>query len=183
MHFTLEQYLEKLLKRFQLHYDVETDKFISGTKIDIYALSVIEHYRNVFNKKIKIDHYQESEIILVNGFEKYVKNSDINEYFQFLNKAAQELVNPSFDVMCHVINGILVSAGGFSQEAISVSQRFKYSKTFALGIKGWCDIRLLLIDIKNNAVFFNAKGREIAEVYSFKKNKEFGGGKKESIRL
>lgn len=183
MQFTLSEYLEKLLKRYQLHYDVEINKFISGTKVDIYALSVIEHYRNVFNKKIKIDHYQEREIILVNGFEKYTEGKDINEYFQFLNRAAQELVNPSFDVMCHVINGILVSAGSFSQEAISVSQRFKYSKTFALGIKGWCDIRLLLIDIKNNAVFFNVKGREIAEVYSFNKNEEFGGGKKESIRL
>ena len=40
-----------------------------------------------------------------------------------------------------------------------------------------------MIDIKNNAVFFNVKGREIAEVYSFNKNEEFGGGKKESIRL
>ena len=181
MQLTLSEYLERLLIRYQLHYNVETNKFISGTKIDIYALSVIEHYRNVFNKKIKIDHYQEREIILVNGFEKYIEGKDINEYFQFLNKAAQELINPSFDVMCHVINGILVSSNGFSQEAISVSQRFKYSKTFALGIKGWCDIRLLLIDIKNNAVFYNAKGREIAEVYSF--NKELGGDKKESIRL
>ena len=181
MQLALSEYLEKLLKRYQLHYDVEINKLISGTKIDIYALSVIEHYRNVFNKKIKIDHYQEREIILVNGFEKCVENNDINEYFQFLNKAVQELVNPSFDIMCHVINSILVSADGFSQEVISASQRFKYSKTFALGIKGWCDIRLLLVDIKNNTVFYNAKGREIAEIYSF--DKEFGGGKKESIRL
>jgi len=179
MQLTLSEYLERLLIRYQLHYNVETNKFISGTKIDIYALSVIEHYRNVFNKKIKIDHYQEREIILVNGFEKYIEGKDINEYFQFLNKAAQELINPSFDVMCHVINGILVSSNGFSQEAISASQRFKYSKTFALGIKGWCDIRLLLIDIKNNAIFFNAKGRDIAEVYSFNKdNKELGVIKK-----
>ncbi len=181
MQFTLTEYLGELLKRYQLHYDVETNKFISGTKIDIYALSVIEHYRNVFNKKIKIDHYQEREMILVNGFEKYIEDKDISEYSQFLIKATQELVNPSFDIMCHVINGIMVSTNGFSREAISLSQKFKYSKTFVLGIKGWCDIRLLLIDIKNNNIFCNAKGREIVGIYSF--NKESGGDKKESIRL
>lgn len=181
MQFTLTEYLEGLLKRYQLHYDVETNKLISGNKIDIYALSVIEHYRNVFNKKIKIDHYQEREIILVNGFEKFIDVNDINEYFQFLNKVTQELVSPSFDVMSHIINGIMISTNGFSQEVISASQRFKYSKTFFLGIKGWCDIRLLLIDLKNNNVFYNAKGREIAEIYSF--NKEAGGDKKETLRL
>ncbi len=181
MQFTLPEYLESLLKRYQLHYDVETNKFILETKIDIYALSVIEHYRNIINKNIKIDHYQEREIILVNGFEKYIDVNDMNEYFQFLNKVAQELVSPSFDVMSHIINSIIISATGFSQEAILASQSFRYSKTFFLGIKGWCDIRLLLIDIKNYAVFCNAKGREIAEIYSF--NKETGGGKKESLRL
>ncbi len=174
MQLKLLEYLEELTKRYQLHYNVEANKIISGTKIDIYALSVIEHYRSILSKKIRIDHYQEREIILVNGFDRYVDEEDIYDFSQFLIKAAQELINPSFEVMSHVINGIIVAANGFSQEAIRLSQKFKYSKAFFLGIKGWCDIRLLLIDLNNNTVFCNAKGKEIAQVYNFQS--EIGEG-------
>ena len=166
---TLSEYLDELAKRYQLHYNVEINKTISGQKVDIYALSVIDHYRNVLTKKIKIDSYQEREIILVRGFENIVEEKDMSDFSQFLTKIAQEIVTPSFDVMSHSINGIIVSSQGFSPDVISIAQKFKYSKTFFLGIKGWCDVRLLLIDIKNCSIFCNTKGREIVSVYSFQK--------------
>ncbi len=167
MQLKLSEYLKELSKRYQLHYNVEINKHILNSKVDIYAFSVTEHYRSVLTKNIRIDHYQEREIILVNGFDRYVEVGDINDFSQFIVKAALELTNPSLEVMSHTINGIIIGENGFSDEAIQASQRFKYSKTFLFGIKGWCDIRLLLIDIKNKAVFCNAKGKEIAQVYSF----------------
>lgn len=172
---TLPEYLNELTKRYQLHYNVETNKIISGQKVDIFALSVIDHYRNVLTKKIKIDNYQEREIILVRGFKDLVEEREMNDFSQFLTKVTQKMVTPSFDVMSHIINGIIVSSQGFSPDVISTAQKFKYSKTFFLGIKGWCDVRLLLIDIKNSSVFCNAKGREVVPVYSFQK--EIGGVK------
>jgi hypothetical protein len=171
---TLSEYLEGLANRYRLHYDVETNKTISGQHVDIYALSIIDHYRNVLTKEIKMDNYQEREIILVRGFEDLVEEREMNNFSQFLTKVTREMVIPSFDVMSHTINGIIVSAQGFSPETVIATQRFRYSKTFFLGIKGWCDVRLLLIDIKNSSVFCNAKGREVAPVYSFQKR--VGGG-------
>jgi hypothetical protein len=176
---TLSEYLEGLSKRYKLHYNVETNKLISEKKIDIYAISVLEHYRHVLTKKIQIDRYQEKEIIFVQGFEQFVDDRIINDFSQFLINITRELVIPSFEVMSHTINGIIVSAQGFSQEAIAITQRFRYGKTFVLGIKGWCDIRLLLIDLKQSCVYCNPKGKEIASVYNFKK--ELGGGKKQSV--
>ena len=173
MECTLLEYLEQLAKRYQLHYNVETNKFIGGQKIDVFALSIIEHYRNVLTKKIKIDCYQEKEFVLVQGWEKLVDEVIVNNFSQFLVHTTQELVIPSFEVMSHILNGIIVSTQGFTPEAISAGQNFKYSKTFFLGIKGWCDIRLVLIDIKHNCVFCNAKGREIAQLFIFQK--EMGG--------
>nr|HPK87241.1 hypothetical protein [Atribacterota bacterium] len=101
-----------------------------------------------------------------------VEGGEVNDFSRFLTSAAQELVIPSLDIMSHLIDGIIVSAQGFSQEAISAAQKYKYSRTFFLGIKGWCDIRLLLVDLKNSAVFCNAKGKEIAQVYSFTQRQE-----------
>lgn len=179
MESTLSEYLQELVKRYQLHYDVETNKFIAGEKVDIFAFSVIEHFRNVLTKKIKIDCYQEKEFVLVRGWGKLVDKITLNNFSQFLVNVTRELVIPSFEVMSHTINGIIVSANGFTQEAISAGQSFKYGKTFSLGIKGWCDIRLVLIDIKNSCVFCNAKGREVVGVYSFKKTR--GGDKEQKV--
>ncbi len=180
METTLKEYLDELEKRYQAHYNVETYKAIAGKQIDIYAISIIEHFRHVLTKKIQIDHYQEREIILVKGFEQYVKKEEIEIFLKYLIHANKELVVPSFNIMSHEMNGIMVSSQGFSKEAIEAARKFRYGRTFCLGIKGWCDIRLLLIDIKNSCVFCNAKGKEVAEVYTFGKKK--GGDKKQPIK-
>lgn len=169
---SLSEYLDLLKQRYQLNYNVEINKFIQDVNVDIFALSVIEHYRNVISKKIQIDRYEERKIILVKGYESLVKDGEMNDFFRFLTRAAQELVIPSLDIMSHLIDGIIVSAQGFSQEAISAAQKYKYSRTFFLGIKGWCDIRLLLVDLKNSTVFYNVKGKEIVQVYSFTQRQE-----------
>lgn len=180
MNLTLKDYFKELEKRFQAHYDVETNKTIAGKQLDIYAISIIEHFRHIFTKKIQIDHYQEREIILVKGLDEFIDKEKIDEFLKFLIDANQELVTPSFKIMSHIINGIFISSQGFSKEVIESARRFKYGKTYCLGIKGWCDIRLLLIDINKNCVFCNAKGREVAEVYSFERHK--GGDKQHSIK-
>lgn len=176
----LEEYLEKLEKRYQAHYNVERNKTVAGKELDIYAMSIIEHFRHVLTKKIKIDHYQEREIILVKGFEQLIQAEEIKELSHYLIAVNKELVVPSFDIMSHALNGIIISSQGFSKEAIKYAQKFKYGRTFCLGIKGWCDIRLLLIDINNNCVFCNVRGKEVVEVYSFEKHK--GGDKRNNIK-
>jgi len=181
METTLKEYLDELENRYRAHYNVETHKTIAGKQSDIYAISIIEHFRHVLSKKIQIDHYKEREIILVKGFDQFIQAEEIKGFSQFLINSKKELVSPSFEVMSHIINGIMISSQSFSKEAIEAAQRFKYGRTFCLGIKGWCDIRLLLIDIKNRCVFCNAKGKEIAEIYAFGKKKK-GGDKKNNIK-
>lgn len=172
MQSSLEEYIEDLIKRYQAHYNVEVNKSIAGKNLDIYAISVIEHFRHILTKKIKIDHYQEKEIILVKGIDKLIDLEEAKEFAQFLIKASKELINPSLDIMSHTINGLIISSHGFSKEAINTAKNFRYGRTFFLGIKGWLDIRLLLIDLKNNCINCNAKGNEIYDVYDFQKRKE-----------
>lgn len=177
---SLKQYLEELEKRYQAHYNVEINKVIAGKQLDIYAISVIEHFRHILTKKIQFDQYREKEIILVKGLDQLVQDEEIKYFSQFLITATREFVIPSLDVMSHTINGIMVSSQGFSGEAVEYARKFKYGRTFYLGIKGWCDIRLLLLDIKNHSIYCNSKGKEIAEVYTF--DKKTGGDKKQSIK-
>lgn len=167
----LKNYLQELEKRYQGHYDVEKNHFIADEKFDIFAVSVIEHFRNILTKKIKIDQYQEKEFVLVKGFDQIVSLEEMQNFSQSLIKATQQLVNPSMQTMSHIVNGIAISNQGFSKDVIHFVQKFRYAKTFCLGIKGWCDIRLLLIDLQKADIHCNTKGLEVKSVYSFNRKK------------
>ncbi len=181
MQLSLKQYLKELEKRYQAHFNVEINKIIAGKQCDICAISIIEHFRHILTKKIQIDQYQENEMILVKGSEHFVQYEEVKDFSQYLIMATSEFVKPSLNVMSHTINGILVSSEGFSSEAVEAARKFRYGKTFCLGLKGWCDIRLLLLDIKNHLVYYNLKGREVAEIYAFKK--KTGGDQKQAIKM
>ena len=44
-------------------------------------------------------------------------------------------------------------------------EKLKYQKSFAFGLKGWADIRLILVMLDTGEVITNKKGREVKEVY------------------
>ena len=67
--------------------------------------------------------------------------------------------------MSTFLTGVMVSEKGFSQEVIQNAQKFKYSKDFLFTLKGWCDIRLILVDLERNEIITNKKGREVKKNY------------------
>jgi len=77
--------------------------------------------------------------------------------------------------MSTVLNGVLVSTSGFSEEAVSFAKKFKFSKSFLLGIKGWCEIRLILVDLKKEELYSNQKGKEVLSAYKIKSDPGLGG--------
>jgi hypothetical protein len=152
----LETYLRDLEERYKYYYELERDKEISGLKVDIFALSSTEHFRQVLTKNIKLDQHYTKEYAIVKAEKRFVDKNKV-------------------DIMSTIINGVLVSASGFSEEATRFGEKFNFSKSFLLGIKGWCDIRLILVDLKEEKLFSNQKGKEVLSAYKIKSSS--GGDK------
>jgi len=164
----LESYLKDLEERYKYYYEVERDKEISGVKVDIFAKSSTEHFRQVLTKNIKIAKHYTKEYAVVKAEKRFGDKNEVEKFSKFLKSLVNELVNPSVDIMSTIINGVLVSTSGFSEEAVSFVKKFKFSKSFLLGIKGWCDIRLILIDLKGQKLYSNKKGKEVLSAYKIK---------------
>ena len=171
----LEAYLKDLEERYKYYYEVERDKEISGVKVDIFAKSSTEHFRQVLTKSIKIDQHYTKEYAAVKAEKRFVDKNEVKEFSQFLISSINKLSPPSVDTMSTILNGVLVSTSGFSEEAVSFAKKFKFSKSFLLGIKGWCDIRLILVDLKEKKLFSNKKGKEVLSAYKIKSSS--GGDK------
>ncbi len=171
----LEAYLKDLEERYKYYYEVERDKEIFGVKVDIFAKSSTEHFRQVLTKNIKIDQHYTKEYAAVKAEKKFVDKNEVEEFSKYLKSSINELFTPSVDTMSTILNGVLISASGFSEEAIRFGEKFKFSKSFLLGIKGWCDIRLILVDLKEEKLYSNQKGKEVLSAYKIKSSS--GGDK------
>ena len=171
----LESYLKDLEERYKYYYEVERDKEISGVKVDIFAKSSTEHFRQVLTKNIKIAKHYTKEYAVVKAEKRFGDKNEVEKFSKFLKSLVNELVNPSVDIMSTIINGVLVSTSGFSEEAVSFAKKFKFSKSFLLGIKGWCDIRFILVDLKEEKLYSNQKGKEVLSAYKIKSSS--GGDK------
>ena len=171
----LESYLKDLEERYKYYYEVERDKEISGVKVDIFAKSSTEHFRQVLTKNIKIDQHYTKEYAMVKSLSELGNKNEVEKFSKYLKSLINELFTPSIDIMSTVINGVLVSTSGFSEDAVSFVKKFKFSKSFLLGIKGWCDIRLILVDLKEEKLYSNQKGKEVLSAYKIKSS---SGGEK-----
>ncbi|GAI95822.1 unnamed protein product [marine sediment metagenome] len=164
----LDEYLKDLEGRYKYYYEVERDKEILGVKLDIFAKSSTEHFRQVLTKKIKIDQHYTKEYAVVKILKRIGDKGEVENFSKFIRSLVNELVVPSVEIMSTILNGVLVSAYGFSEEAIRLAERFKFSKSFMLGIKGWCDMRLILVDLERQRVYSNQKGKEVFVAYKIK---------------
>jgi len=171
----LESYLKDLEERYKYYYETERNKEILGVKLGIFAKSSTEHFRQVLTKNIKIDQHYTKEYAVVKAEKRFVDKNELEEFSKYLKSLVNELVNPSIDTMSTILNGVLISASGFSEEAVSFAKKFKFSKSFLLGIKGWCDIRFILVDLKEEKLYSNQKGKEVLSAYKIKSSS--GGDK------
>lgn len=171
----LDEYLNELEERYKYYFDVERNKKISGVSVNIFAQSSTEHFRQVLTKKIKIDQYYTKEYAIVKTIKGFGDKNEIEKFSKYLISLIDKMLIPSLEIMSTIFNGVLISTSGFSEEAINIAERFKFSKSFLLGLKGWCDIRLILIDLKGQKLYSNKKGEEVLSAY---KVKSFLGGDK-----
>jgi len=95
----LEAYLKDLEERYKYYYEVERDKEISGLKVDIFAKSSTERFRQVLTKSIKIDQHYTKEYAVVKAGKRFVDKNEVKEFSQFLISSINKLSPPSVDTM------------------------------------------------------------------------------------
>ncbi|MCX7950612.1 MAG: hypothetical protein N2594_01505 [Clostridiales bacterium] len=156
-------YIDFLKRRFERYFDIEVDSEVLGLKVDMFAKHYALNGRTFLTKKDVIDSYENNEFVFV----KYYKNLNlkvVDEFIEFLKRAESEFVKPNKNHMSTYINGILVYEE-IDNSAIEKIKRFRNSKTFLFGLKGWFDTRLLAINLGGQDIFCNKEGKRVKKVY------------------
>lgn len=156
-------YIDLLIKRFERYFDIELNSHILGINVDMFAKHYALNGRTFLTQKDVIDSYENNEFLFVKYY-KYLNLKVVDEFIEFLKRAEGEFVKPSKNHMSTYINGILVYEE-IDNLAVEKIKRFRNSKTFLFGLKGWFDTRLLAIDLGGQDIICNKEGKRVKKVY------------------
>ena len=67
--------------------------------------------------------------------------------------------------MSTIITGIYITDKLFTPEALELGRKFKFNKNFALGLKGWCNIQIILVELGTNQIYTNKSGKNLKPIY------------------
>jgi hypothetical protein len=161
----LEEYLKTLQARYQAYFDTSTDYTILGRTLDLYARSHQRCEKFLLSRKATLGAWETNEYCLVEGHSAKIYAPKVQDFTTFLVGAADELVKPHKEHMSSIVSGILVSERGLEPEAIRIGERFKHERSFWFGLRGWCSVRLLLVDLSSSQVYASRKGKEVMKSY------------------
>ncbi|GFR35981.1 hypothetical protein [Thermobrachium celere] len=157
------KYINLMSKKFERYFDIEFQKEILGLNLDMFAKHYSLNVRTFLTKKDIIDSFESNEYIFI----KYYSNLDetkVNEFCNFLKSAAEYYVNPTKNHMSTYINGVVLF-DSIDEGVKDVIKRFKNSKTFLFGLRGWFDTRLLAVDLNGQDIICNREGKRVKKVY------------------
>ncbi len=144
--------LESLKRSLSYDFDIFDVHPFYEYGFDIVAKATIENYRTIFNA-VKFDRFYSFEFRLV----KYLKVYDLKKLKKAIEIVKNEylkLFRPSSDVIGTVVSLIFL-APLIDSKGIEFVEKFKFQKSFLLGLKGKYEIRIIFFDMKNKKVYTN----------------------------
>lgn len=157
-----KEYFKKIDEMLYHYFDLTLNKEIAGRSFDLYGFCRLDNERYVATRSVKIWEFTDYEHVLVNITDKYSADFYSQE---FIAEVVAEIVDAHPNHHQTYITFVNIVESQLSSEDIQAIKRLKYSKTFRLGLRGWCDLRLIVVDISRGQIYTNKAGKEVAESY------------------
>ncbi|GAA0739431.1 hypothetical protein [Clostridium oceanicum] len=166
-----EDYIEKVENSYKTHFQIKKDLNFSRENLDLFAKCKIVNIRSMITEKDIIDSFETNEYCFVKDVES-VSEEFLQRFSNMLVKAEDEYVVPHKDHKSSYITGIIVSKTPVDEKMKNYVKKFKFAKAYKFYWYGWCDIRLVLVDLANEQVVTNKAGKIVRKVYQkhFNKN-------------
>ena len=133
-------------------------------EFDLFALSNIRNEKYMATKRIRIYAFENDEYC----FMKYYKSLDedrLGKIIDILKISINDHIKPHDEHMSSTITGILAVDNIEDSEIIKKVKKFHYQKSFALGFKGWVDVRLVLVDLNRKDVITSKRAKGVEKFY------------------
>ncbi len=151
--------LARLLDAHEVYYNVTRNYDFGGRSFPGYAEFHTHGEKFVLSKKAKLWEVDAHEYIFFVLAEEATR-ALLEELTDFMVSEALKKVDPKPDHMTSYLT-LVVLADRLSEDCAAYVRKRRFRKNFALGIRGWADLRLAVVDLENNNVVTNGQGKEI----------------------
>ncbi|MBS4540153.1 hypothetical protein GOQ27_16865 [Clostridium sp. D2Q-11] len=156
-------YKNKMKDKYKVYFDIEKNSDIFNT-FDMVAKSNIKNEKFFLTKKSVIYSYENNEVCLI----KYTKEIDevcLDEFICSIKENMDKATVQDENHMSTVFTGILVTDKNDNIQLHNKIKKFKYYQSYCLGLRGWSEIRLILITLRDGKVICSKKAKKIKSFY------------------
>ena len=162
---TAEEYLALLKERLAGNFDVEAARPLAGAVYPLYARSRVVAGRYFLHRSITYERIEINEHVLCRVLPGPATMDQVCSFVDELKGLPGRLVRPTYEHMSSAITGVLISESGFEPPAVGKLTRSGFTKHFWLGLRGWCFLRLLGVDLATGQIWANRRGKEVINGY------------------
>lgn len=154
-----QQVLERLLASHETWFDVYRDYDFGGRTFPGYAEFHSHGEQYVLVKRAKLWEVDAHEYLFFN-MANTLDDAQLEDLVSFVTTTGLEKVNPEPNHMTSYLSLVIV-ADNVSDEVKKVVRKTRFRKNFALGFRGWADLRLAVLDLSDDSVTTNSQGKEM----------------------
>ena len=151
--------LEALLRAHEAYFDVTRGCEHAGRSFAGYAEFRSHSEQYVLVKRAKLWEVDAYEYIFFDKVDQ-VDGVWLDEAFRYMTTEALTKVVPDRNHMMSFIS-LVVIADSITEEAKAKVRKMRFRKNFKMGLLGWADLRLALIDLSSMSVLTNGMGKEM----------------------
>ena len=151
--------LKRILAAHEQWFDVRRGYEYAGRTFPGYAEfhSYGEKYVLVKSAKLwEVDTHEYLFFVLADALDE----TQVRDLVSFMEHDGLKKVVPKPNHMSSAISLVIV-ADSCTQEAAKAVRKTRFRKNFALGIRGWADLRVAVADLSANRVITNAAGKQL----------------------
>ena len=154
-----ELVLERLLEAHGTWYDVYRDHEFGGRVFPGYAEFHSHGEQYVLVKRAKlweVDAFEYLFFVLAD----HLDNAQLDDLVGFITTTGLQKVHPDPNHMTSYLSLVII-ADAVDGEAKKRARKTRFRKNFALGIRGWADLRLAVLDLSDGSVTVNSQGKDM----------------------
>ncbi|MBC7086943.1 MAG: hypothetical protein H5T96_00475 [Tissierellales bacterium] len=160
------QYIDFLKERLSKYYDITENYMISDINFEVIAKCNVISERYFFTKGAVIDSFNTYEYYLIKTIDTY----NLDYFKSLLEKIITNL--DSYEVeenhMRTIVNLVFLINENSGENIENFVKKFRYSRNIKFGLKGWIEASLVLVNLKENIIISNKKGKDIIEFLKIK---------------
>lgn len=166
----MEMMLEKLLAIYQSSFNIEKPYDFCGDIYEAYGFCDITNTKYVLTQKAELwraicyEHvfFRTVDVLMPEDIDRFAEQT-AEKIEPILVRKGEKCMEK--DHMYTYITGIFICEKGVGEELKKKIKKTRFFKNYRLSLRGYCELRILAIDLENNCLIGNAAARGLVKDY------------------